>query len=74
MHRSPMRQSTSRRDRPPHIGRLDSSDAISDEVSATGAHARSYEDGKLTNDDHQIFGEHGDEPGCLVPIRVRIWR
>jgi len=72
VHHSPTRQSRAGGEQITHVGQLFSDDAISDEVFATGAHARSYEDGKLTNDDHQIFGEHGDEPGFLVCIRARI--
>lgn len=51
-----------------HVGQLFFDDAISDEVFATEAYARSSEDGKLTNDEDNIFGEHGDEPGFLVAL------
>ena len=39
---------------------------MSDEVFATEAYVRSNEEGKLTNDEDNIFGEHGDEPGFLM--------
>lgn len=51
-----------------HTGQLFFDDAISDEVFATEAYARTSEGGKLTNDQDNIFGEHGDEPGFLVEL------
>lgn len=52
-----------------HVGQLFFDDAISDEVFATDeAYARSSEEGKLTNDEDNIFGEHGDEPGFLLEL------
>src|SRR6185503_17936101 len=51
-----------------HTGQLFFADAISDEVFATEAYARTSQDGKITNDEDNIFGEHGDEPGFLVEL------
>ncbi|MEA2531690.1 MAG: hypothetical protein QOG89_3334 [Thermomicrobiales bacterium] len=51
-----------------HTGQLFFDDAISEEVFATEAYARSSENGKITNDEDNIFGEHGDEPGFLVAL------
>jgi protocatechuate 3,4-dioxygenase beta subunit len=51
-----------------HTGQLFFDDAISDEVFATEAYTRSSDQGKITNDEDNIFGEHGDEPGFLVAL------
>ena len=51
-----------------HTGQLFFDDATSEEVFATEAYARSSEEDKLTNDQDNIFGEHGDEPGFLVAV------
>lgn len=51
-----------------HVGQLFFADEVSDEVFATEAYARSSEDGKLTNDQDNIFGDHGDDPGFLVAL------
>ena len=49
-----------------HTGQLFFADELSDEVFATEAYVRSNEEGKLTNDEDNIFDEHGDEPGFLM--------
>jgi protocatechuate 3,4-dioxygenase beta subunit len=51
-----------------HVGQLFFDDAISDEVFMTDAYARSSKDGKITNDEDNIFGDHGDDPGFLVEL------
>jgi protocatechuate 3,4-dioxygenase beta subunit len=52
-----------------HVGQLFFDDATSDEVFATvDAYARSSEEGRLTNDQDNIFGDHGDEPGFLLTL------
>jgi protocatechuate 3,4-dioxygenase beta subunit len=51
-----------------HTGQLFFDDAISDEVFATEAYARSSEQDKITNSQDNIFGDHGDEPGFLVTL------
>jgi hypothetical protein len=51
-----------------HVGQLFFDDALSDQVFATEAYARDNEEGKLTNEEDTIFGDHGDEPGFLVAV------
>ena len=49
-----------------HVGQLFFADALGDEVFATDAYARASDEGHIFNDEDNIFGEHGDEPGFLV--------
>ncbi len=51
-----------------HVGQLFFDDAISDEVFETEAYARSSDDGKIANDEDNIYGDHGDEPGFLLAL------
>lgn len=51
-----------------HTGQLFFDDALSDEVFATEAYARTSQDGHIVNEQDNIFGDHGDEPGFLVEI------
>jgi protocatechuate 3,4-dioxygenase beta subunit len=51
-----------------HVGQLFFDDAISEEVFATDAYARSSEDGKIGNAEDNIFADHGDDPGFLVEL------
>jgi hypothetical protein len=51
-----------------HTGQLFFDDAVSDEVYATEDYARSSEDGRIGNEEDNIFGEHGDEPGFLLEL------
>ena len=59
---------TYQEDHTSHTGQLFFDDALSEEVYATEAYARTSEEGKLTNDEDNIFGEHGDEPGFLLEL------
>ena len=59
---------TYQEDHTSHTGQLFFDDAISEEVFATEPYDRSSEEGKLTNDDDNIFGEHGDEPDFLLAL------
>lgn len=51
-----------------HTGQLFFDDALTEEVFATEAYARSSEEGKIGNEEDNIFGEHGDEPGFLMQV------
>jgi protocatechuate 3,4-dioxygenase beta subunit len=51
-----------------HVGQLFFDDATSEAVFATEVYARSSEDGRIGNEEDNIFGEHGDEPGFLVEL------
>ncbi len=51
-----------------HTGQLFFEDAITDEVLMTDAYLRDSSQGHITNDEDNIFGDHGDEPGFLVEI------
>ncbi|MGH2558980.1 MAG: DUF3500 domain-containing protein, partial [Thermomicrobiales bacterium] len=51
-----------------HTGQLFFDDAISEEIFATEAYDRSSVEGKIGNDEDNIFGEHGDEPGFLLDL------
>jgi protocatechuate 3,4-dioxygenase beta subunit len=51
-----------------HVGQLFFDDALSEEVLATEAYDRTADQGHITNDEDNIFGEHGDEPGFLMEV------
>ena len=51
-----------------HVGQLFFDDATSEEVFTADAYARSSEDGKIANQEDNIFGDHGDDPGFLVEL------
>ncbi len=51
-----------------HVGQLFFDDTLSEEVFATEAYARTSEEGHITNDEDNIFGEQGDEPGFLMTV------
>ncbi|HEY8448196.1 MAG TPA: hypothetical protein VIL01_13910, partial [Thermomicrobiales bacterium] len=51
-----------------HTGQLFFDDAISDEVYATPAYARQSNQGRITNEQDSILGNHDDEPGFLLDL------